>query len=84
MGDPGSGKTTFVNFAALCMAGACLERMDANLTLLTAPLPNEKGQNGGKHQPWNHGPLLPVHIILRHFAVRGLPESGEKGTAAHL
>ena len=89
LGDPGSGKSTFVNFVTLCLAG---ERLGAtsdvalpNLAQLTAPLP----QAGDKDkelepQPWQHGALLPARVILRDFAARGLPEVGEPATARHL
>ncbi len=85
LGDPGSGKTTFVNFAALCLAGEALGRPEANLQALTAPLPPEEDQDEEDHpQPWNHGALLPVRVVLRDFAARGLPPSGEKAAARHL
>ncbi len=96
LGDPGSGKSTFVNFVALCLAGEALGKPETGLALLQSPLPpddsearrlrlssdDEKEKN--KPQPWNHGPLLPVRVILRDFAARGLPPSGEKAAAKHL
>jgi formylglycine-generating enzyme required for sulfatase activity len=71
-GDPGSGKSTFVNFVALCLAGEILKREQVNLAYLTAPLPDDE-----EPQPWHHGALLPVPVILRDFAAVGLPERGE-------
>ena len=87
LGDPGSGKSTFVSFVALCLAGARLGREDANLELLRAPLPDERaarGEEKPKLQPWRHGPLLPVRVVLRDFAARGLPAAGERANASHL
>jgi formylglycine-generating enzyme required for sulfatase activity len=85
LGDPGSGKSTFVNFVALCMAGEILGRDDVNLRLLTAPLPADdegrpvrKTEPKQKTQPWNHGALLPVRVILRDLAARGLPPVGQQ------
>ncbi len=80
LGDPGSGKSTFVNFVALCMAGQMLKHRDANLKLLRQPLPVEdrsKRDQKPKPQPWAHGALLPVRVVLRDFAARGLPAPGQ-------
>lgn len=86
LGDPGSGKSTFVNFVALCLAGEALQSPRANLTLLTTPLPkeDEEGQDEESPQTWEHGPLLPVRVVLRDFVARGLPASGVRATADHL
>jgi hypothetical protein len=77
LGDPGSGKSTFVNFVALCLAGEALGYEEANLALLTAPLPAEERDETPRPQPWDHSPLLPVRIVLRELAARGLPEPGQ-------
>ncbi|MFN2135890.1 MAG: SUMF1/EgtB/PvdO family nonheme iron enzyme, partial [Candidatus Promineifilaceae bacterium] len=91
LGDPGSGKSTFVNFAAVCLAGEAMGHEELNAGLLTTPLPAEEekrpGDDGEKTpapQPWDHGALLPVCITLREFAARGLPPAGQEGTAEHL
>lgn len=85
LGDPGSGKSTFVNFVALCLAGEALGLPEANLALLTSPLPKERGGRDGGPQPWRHGGLLPVRVVLRDFAAKGLPaESSEPATARCL
>lgn len=85
LGDPGSGKSTFVNFIALCLAGERLGHQEMNLGLLTAPLPaDDEGGEQERPQPWQHGPLLPIRVILRDLAARGLPPVGQKATAAHL
>jgi formylglycine-generating enzyme required for sulfatase activity/energy-coupling factor transporter ATP-binding protein EcfA2 len=87
LGAPGSGKSTFVNILALCMAGDLSKSSTANLELLTAPLPLapwERERKKEKRQPWHHGRLLPVRIILRDFAAKRLPRPGEEATARHL
>lgn len=93
LGDPGSGKSTLVDFVALCMAGELLRDKQINLKLLRAPLPPDEEPNSTaaakkqKHklQPWAHGALLPVRIILRDFvAWSAFPAIGEDATAQHL
>jgi len=85
LGDPGSGKSTFVNFVALCLAGEALGLPEVNLALLTSPLPKERSEKEGRSQPWRHAVLLPVRVVLRDFAAKGLPaEPSEPATARCL
>ena len=84
LGDPGSGKSTFANFVAACLAGAGLDHAEINLDLLTHPLPDEKGDDEAERQPWSHGPLLPLLVTLRDLAAEGLPAPQEAATADHL
>jgi formylglycine-generating enzyme required for sulfatase activity len=69
LGDPGSGKSTFVSFLALCLAGAVVEAENGWLDHL-------------EKQGWGHGALLPVRVVLREFA-EALP-SGTEGNARVL
>jgi formylglycine-generating enzyme required for sulfatase activity len=81
LGGPGSGKTTFAAILALSMAGELLDTAAGpNLATLTAPLPNEDDSSDSDEkppepQPWQHGPLLPVQIVLRDLAAQ-LPAPG--------
>ncbi|TEU14814.1 MAG: hypothetical protein E3J21_14810 [Anaerolineales bacterium] len=61
LGDPGSGKSIFANYLALCLAGARLERLGETSLL-------GDGWMAHLEPPWTHGPLLPLPITLRHFA----------------
>jgi formylglycine-generating enzyme required for sulfatase activity/class 3 adenylate cyclase len=61
-GDPGAGKSTLMNFLALCLAGEGLGHREVNAKRL------------GK--VWTLPRLLPVRILLRDYAARGLPEKG--------
>ena len=62
LGDPGSGKSTFANFLALCLAGARLEQM--------GEVPAAPGDGWLAHlaPAWTHGPLLPLRVTLRDLA----------------
>ncbi|MGB0385186.1 MAG: SUMF1/EgtB/PvdO family nonheme iron enzyme [Ardenticatenaceae bacterium] len=80
MGDPGSGKSTFLNYVSLCLAGEALGNEQVNLHSLTAPLPKRDGEDEEERQPWQHGALLPVRVVLRDFAARGLPDSDQPMT----
>ncbi len=59
-GEAGSGKSTLVNFVTVCLAGDWLNSPDANLRRLG--------------DAWRLPRLLPVRVVLRDYAARGLPE----------
>jgi len=61
LGEPGSGKSTLVNFVALCLAGDGLAHPDINLKRLG--------------QAWTLPRLLPLRVVLRDYAARGLPQN---------
>jgi len=87
LGDPGSGKSTFVNFVTMCLAGENVGHSLANLKILTAPLPQEdhpQRDEQPESQPWHHGPLIPVRVVLRDFAARGLPPVGQAASGDTL
>ncbi|MEZ5328787.1 MAG: SUMF1/EgtB/PvdO family nonheme iron enzyme [Verrucomicrobiales bacterium] len=58
LGDPGSGKSTYLAMLALCHAGEHL--IDPVLTLDLLP-------------DWTLGPLFPLHIVLREYAGQNVP-----------
>ena len=62
LGDPGSGKSTFLSHLALCTAGGRLERMGQDGAV--------PGHDWLSHLGpiWTHGPLLPLQVTLRRFA----------------
>jgi hypothetical protein len=68
LGDPGSGKSTLVDFITLCLAGDWLNATDANLRRLG--------------EAWTCGRLLPIRVVLRDYAARGLPR--DKGLWAFI
>ncbi len=82
LGDPGSGKTTFVKFMAMCMASELLGKKETGLALLTRPMPDEEGKDSEKPQKWGHGPLMPVWVELKEFAAKLPPDC--KGGAEDL
>lgn len=82
LGKPGSGKSTFLNFVALCLAGELLADPQINLARLTAPLPKDDGEDEDECQPWSHAALIPVRIVLRDFAAgHHLPPPGSMPSA---
>lgn len=86
LGDPGSGKSTFVNYVTMCLCGERLGRTEANLTTLVRPDPEDESDQPHRKNlsRWTHGPLLPARVILRDFAARGLPAVGQTATGDHL
>ncbi len=84
LGDPGSGKTTFINFVALCLAGESLGQRPASLRLLNDSAGTGERKSKAKRPAWSHGALLPVRVVLRDFAARGLPVEKQEATAVHV
>ncbi|MAT95609.1 MAG: hypothetical protein CL608_00455 [Anaerolineaceae bacterium] len=84
LGDPGGGKSTFVNFVAMCLAFEGLGETERGIQLLTAPLPDNEGKDEEERQPWDHGVLLPLRVILRDFAARGLPSPDKQANVNDL
>lgn len=91
LGDPGSGKSTFVSYVAMCLCGEELGRSEANLqTLNGTPFAEPNGDDPNRrersvYEPrWKHGALLPVRVILRDFAARGLPDVMAHASTDHL
>jgi len=72
LGEPGGGKSTFVNYVSLCMAGEILARPEANLGLLCRYLDKDK-RDEARPKARLSKPLIPVKVILRDF-VSGLLE----------
>ncbi|NJL55027.1 SUMF1/EgtB/PvdO family nonheme iron enzyme [bacterium] len=54
LGEPGSGKSTFVRHLALCLANAQIDGSERDADL-------------GHLRHWTHSALLPIYIELRHF-----------------
>ena len=75
LGDPGSGKSTFLAFVALCMAGTLIGDEHTGLDVLTSPIPEDDGSDHELRQQWSREALLPVRIVLRDFMARGLREA---------
>jgi formylglycine-generating enzyme required for sulfatase activity len=70
LGDPGSGKSTFLNHLGLCLSLHALDPKGGWLERL----PGWRSEDGD---------LLPVHVVLRDFA-RTLPTSPGGADARHL
>ena len=67
LGKPGSGKSTLVKYLGLCLSGAGLQKPEANLDSLA-------------EQGWSLPPLLPVLVILRDYAAKGLSKKQDLWT----
>ena len=70
LGDPGSGKSTFLTHLTLYLATHSLDRHTGWLTRLS-------------YWPQQEADIIPVSIVLRDFA-RWLPEGQKRATPRHL
>lgn len=77
LGDPGSGKSTFVNYLTLCMCGHYIETHDKRAPK-TGPNLKTLSKRG-----WEKGAFFPVLVTLREFA-NDIPPDTAKGNAQLL
>ena len=85
LGDPGSGKSTFANFVAMCLAGDQLkdeENEGVGLERLnTAPSSDDEDDDASGRGQWEHGALLPVPIVLRDLVTGGALQEADDETS---
>jgi formylglycine-generating enzyme required for sulfatase activity len=75
LGDPGGGKSTFVNHLSMSMAGEILGRSEANLALLSRYLDQGEEKEGKRIVGFTEA-LLPVKVVLRDYVSRLLEQPG--------
>jgi len=85
IGKPGSGKSAFVNFLAMCLAGEQVGDKICNLKLLTQGIPDNRGIPQVTPQTWMQGKLIPIRIILRDFvSSKEFRQPQEEANQIHL
>lgn len=62
LGDPGSGKSTFMDYLAICLAGGRLEALGCEAEI------SGEGWMSHLEPTWSHGTLLPLQVTLREFS----------------
>jgi formylglycine-generating enzyme required for sulfatase activity len=75
LGDPGCGKSTFMNYLTLCLAQYSIYPERFPLERLSV----ESGTNGQRAANWRYGPLIPIRVDLREFA-QHISEGTKQGT----
>lgn len=83
LGPPGSGKSAFGHFVAICLANQRLSGDAKGLAQLAPALP---GEAWTPHDTWPHGALLPLVVELRAFVAdqETFPNRDSTIDAGHL